>query len=30
MKSVVVDASIAIKWVLQEPDSDVAYALLTE
>ncbi len=30
MKSVVVDASIAIKWVLQEPDSDVAYALLAE
>jgi len=30
MKSVVVDASIAIKWVLQEPDSDVAHALLTE
>jgi predicted nucleic acid-binding protein len=30
MKSVVVDASIAIKWVLQEPDSDVAHALLAK
>ena len=27
---VVVDASIAIKWVLEEPDSDVAEALLAE
>jgi len=27
---VVVDASIAIKWVLEEPDSDVAETLLAE
>ena len=30
MKTVVVDASIAIKWVLQEPDSNIALALLAE
>ena len=30
MRSVVVDANIAIKWVLQEPDSDIAQALLDE
>lgn len=30
MRSVVVDASIAIKWVLQEPGSDIAQALLDE
>src|SRR5438552_3421994 len=30
MRSVIVDASIAIKWVLMEPGSDVAEALLAE
>src|SRR6478672_1390799 len=30
MSAIVVDASIALKWVLPEPDSSVAVALLNE
>lgn len=29
-RAVVVDTSIVIKWVIDEPDSDIAQALLTE
>jgi predicted nucleic acid-binding protein len=30
MSTVIVDASIVLKWVLQEPDSHIAEALLAE
>ena len=29
-KTVVVDANVAVKWVIKEPDSDIALALLKE